>query len=132
MWYLSRNFYFSFRLSNFVESKFDLIILCISSLCVYGPFFVLDFVNLHILLILICLDKGMSSLLIFSKKQLFILFILCIVLFALILLISALSLLFPAIYFLVNLFLFVLERSGGLLSLLCEISPNSLCTHLVL
>lgn len=84
-------------------------------------------------MILISLNKGMSILLIFSKNQLFILFILCIVLFASILLILALNLLFPATFFSwVSLFLFVLELSGELLSHLCEISPNSLYMHLVL
>ena len=114
-----RKLFISFRFFNFVEYsflKYDLMILWISS--------VPDIMYLFSLLILLTwifplclgLNKDLSMLFIFSKKQIFVLF-LCIVLFVSILLISALNLVISWCPLLLGEFaLFVLEFSGVLLS----------------
>ena len=101
--------------------------------CLLCLSFVSDFVNLGIVSVSFSLDKGLSILLIFSKNQLFISLILCVVLFVSILLISALSLIISCHSLLLGMLsYFVLEFSGVLLSCLCKVSPISLWRHLEL
>ena len=66
--------------------------------CPYVFFFASYFVNLDIFSQSFSLDKVLSILLFFSKNQLFVSLILCIVLFVYILLISAISLIISFIY----------------------------------
>ena len=97
-WYLSKKLSIFFKFSSFVGVQVfevwpddSLIFLCVSY---YVPLFICAFVNLdiHSFCLLVSLDKGLSILLIFSKNQLFVSLILCIVFFVSILLISALNL----------------------------------------
>ena len=96
-WYLSRKLSISFKFSNFVEYKFlkyDLMILCISSMFVLMSSFsfLISLICIFSLCLLVKMDKGWSILLIFSKNLLFVSLILSIVFFVSILLISALNL----------------------------------------
>ena len=79
---------------------------------------------------LMSLAKGLSILLIFSKNQLLVLLILCIVLFVSIWLISALSLIISCCLLLLGEFSsFVPELSGVLSSCQCMFSPVSFWRH---
>ena len=86
MWYLSRQSSVSLRFSLLVEYRFlkqDLMILWICSVSLVRS--VLSFLILYIqemsLSLLVSLAKDLSNLLIFSKNQLLVLLILCIVFF---------------------------------------------------
>ena len=113
-WYLLRKLYISLIFSSLVEYQCLKCVLMILGIFLVSVIFLLTFLILLIwifyLHLLVWLYKGLSILLIFSKNQLFVTLIPCIVLCVSALMISAPSRIFLAIYtFWMCLLLFVLE-----------------------
>ena len=98
---------------------------------VMSPFsFLILLIRILSLCPLVSLAKGLSILLIFSKNQLLVLLILCIVLFVSTWLILALSLIISCcLLSWVYLLLFVLDLSDVLSSWKCMLSPVSFWRH---